>query len=304
MSPSPSLQGKVCTRSIRGILLFQIISFCNHQPTNHDLLQPESDSIIIIGCCYQLSSSQISKLYFNSTKNPRSGCSLSTFSAGDRSRSLQRGGEVRTSRTSRSSRSVSTERIILRGQLSNSTPQDLDQGGGGGGCRSWRSNEGLITPVSCGGCSPYQTPGDSPAPASPAIVTKFQPHFLTRVPGMSRTTRRPLAPSDSVSSLTSQRCHSIPRSTTTDVLYRSDIITGITLSYISYIPVATLCLPSLNVLQTLDISNLNLIIDTGCPKKMGLVFRGQFRPLNGRKSKKARKQNSNLSTRRGFQVSL
>ena len=58
----------------------------------------------------------------------------------------------------------------------------------------------------------------------------------------------------------------------------------------TYIAVATLCLPSVNVLQTLDISNLNLIIDTGCPKKMGLVFRGQFRPLYGRKSKKARKQ--------------
>ena len=28
----------------------------------------------------------------------------------------------------------------------------------------------------------------------------------------------------------------------------------------------------------------------GVPKKMGLVFRGYFRPLNGRKSKKARKQ--------------
>ena len=102
-------------------------------------------------------------------------------------------------RNSRSSRSVSSERIVRRGQLSHSTPQDLDQGGGGeggGGCRSWRSNDGLITPVSGGGCSPYQTPG-----GSPAIVAKFQPHFLTRLPAISRTTRRALLTSDSVNSL-------------------------------------------------------------------------------------------------------
>ena len=112
-----------------------------------------------------------------------------------RSRSLQRG---RVERLSRTSRSVSSDGGRLgggRGQLSHSTPQDLDSGllSGWRG-RTWRSNDGLITPVS---------------PASPARpVSRFQPQLCSRVPLRAR--RKPLASSDSVSSLNNPSPHRDP----------------------------------------------------------------------------------------------
>ena len=121
---------------------------------------------------------------------------MTTFSCRreERSRSLQRGGEVRAGR------SVSSEAV--RASLSHSTPQDLDLAPGR--VKTWRSNDGLITPVSLGGCSPYQTPHDSPA-NSPATVSRFQPQFFTRVPlAAARAKRRDrglLSSSGSVSSL-------------------------------------------------------------------------------------------------------
>merc|ERR1719270_1034433 len=175
-----------------------------------------------------------------------------TSTPSKRSRSLQRGrgqggqdqGVMRHSR-SVSSDDGSRNGIRHAGQLSHSTPQDLDTGLATGyrtvsRGKTWRSNDGLITPVSFDGCSPYHTPGDSPA-ESPLHVAKFHPSFFTRVPLTRVSTggtcvrggrrRGGLQGSDSVASLNNpsphrdlatlkERCGSIPRSCTTDVLYR------------------------------------------------------------------------------------
>ena len=75
-----------------------------------------------------------------------------------RSRSLQRGAER--------FRSSSTNKPVQMRKwgLSNSTPHDLDNTlmYYRGRFNTWKSNDGLTTPVSFNGCSPYQTPFDSP----------------------------------------------------------------------------------------------------------------------------------------------
>ena len=131
------------------------------------------------------------------------------YSSGDhRSRSLQRGHQC--------SRSVSSDQLRHCSglqSLSHSTPQDLDSGHHNTlvtGHRSlsgaaWRSNDGLITPVSFTGGSPYHTPNDSPY-ESPHIPAKFHPTFFTRVPlkvsrGVTGVRRKVLQGAGSVNSL-------------------------------------------------------------------------------------------------------
>ena len=79
--------------------------------------------------------------------------------------------------------------------------------------KTWRSNDGLITPISFDGGSPYHTPGDSPAD-SPQIVAKFHPRFFTRVPlkvsgttGVAGARRRGLQTGESVISLNNPSPH-------------------------------------------------------------------------------------------------
>lgn len=149
-----------------------------------------------------------------------------------RSRSLQRGAERIRSLSN-------TQPVQLRKWgLSNSTPHDLDNSlmYYRGRFNTWKSNDGLTTPVSFDGCSPYQTPLDSPAD-SPQIQSKFHKTSLGRVPlKMAGFRKSSLRGSDSMFSLnfssprkvttavfhnpllSTQRFHSIPRSCTTDGL--------------------------------------------------------------------------------------
>ena len=149
-----------------------------------------------------------------------------------RSRSLQRGAE--RMRLLSSNKPVQLRKC----GLSNSTPHNLDNSlmYYRGRFNTWKSNDGLTTPVSFDGCSPYQTPLDSPAD-SPQIQSKFHNSSLGRVPLKVAGFRKPgLRGSDSMFSLnfcsprkvstavfhnpilSSQIYHSIPRSCTTDGL--------------------------------------------------------------------------------------
>ena len=106
-----------------------------------------------------------------------------------RSRSLQRGADK--------IRSLSRNKKVQlwKWGLSNSTPHDLDNSMMyyRGRFNTWKSNDGLTTPVSFDGCSPYQTPLDSPAD-SPHIQSKFHKSSLGRVPlktvGLQKTSLR------------------------------------------------------------------------------------------------------------------
>ena len=156
----------------------------------------------------------------------------STETPSKRSRSLQRGEERTLSLNS-------NQTVLLRKWgLSNSTPHDLDSSVSyyRGRFNTWKSNDGLTTPISFDGCSPYQTPLDSPAD-SPKIQSKSQKtslgHFPLKMAGLRKSSLRG---SDSMFSLNlssprkvtnaafhnpllpTQRFNSIPRSCTTDGL--------------------------------------------------------------------------------------